>query len=55
MIPKLICWLIGHKIWVKAYSGTPTGNTNPISGQKGYFYLYGRQPFCHRCGHDLTS
>ena len=50
MITRLVCWLVGHKFYAKAYMAVRTGTFNPITGVEGHFYRLERQKFCLRCG-----
>jgi len=53
MIQKLLCWIWGHKIVVKAYTGDqiPTENAFGMEIQSSG-YVWKRMPYCLRCGKD---
>lgn len=50
MIPKVICWLWGHKFWIKAHTGEALG-LDPI-GRTIYAYRWEKQKFCLRCNKE---
>jgi len=51
MIIKLLCWLYGHKIVVKAYTGQTMKAQNGLGEDRMVsMYLYETKPFCVRCG-----
>ena len=54
MIKWLICRLWGHKTVVKKYTGeTMTATLNGFGDEgKVSLYVWGKVPFCLRCGKD---
>ena len=51
MLQKLLCFLLGHKTVVKAYTGeTITGDTTFDRDVKHLCYKWQRLSFCVRCG-----
>jgi len=52
MLTRFMCWMVGHKVWVQAFTDIPTGKTNPFTNEPGFFYNYTKLPFCQRCGHE---
>jgi len=53
MYIKFLCWVYGHKIMVKAFTG------NKIDTNMGYYtedmllYKWQREPRCIRCGKEV--
>lgn len=56
MIKRLICWIWGHKIIVKAYTGHTMPVTNPLTEaeQNVAMYKWEKMKFCLRCGKDVV-
>lgn len=53
MIAWLICWIWGHKILEKAYTGDQFDTHHRLYPQikvKGDYYRWEQLPFCLRCG-----
>lgn len=52
MIPKIICWLFGHKRREKSYTGNYSTNAD-ILGRYAAYYIWKYWEQCPRCGKDL--
>jgi len=51
MIKKILCFLLGHKIVIKAFTGKTMEQTdmvgNPVTSS---MYVWKRMDYCVRCG-----
>jgi len=56
MIKNLICWLWGHKVIHKAFTGNVIRGPDRLTGMESQItlYKYERTPFCTRCGKDVS-
>lgn len=55
---KLLCWVIGHRLMVKAFTGNTVKGTNPLTGQSDdviLLYRWQREPRCIRCGKTIPE
>ena len=52
MIIKLICWLWGHKVVHKAFTGNSIKGTNLLIDREVHIpcYKFQKSDFCTRCG-----
>lgn len=52
MIKKFICFIWGHKVVHKAFTGNTMPSINKLTGQKEDILLYKweKSKFCTRCG-----
>jgi len=55
MIPKFICWILGHKWYADFYTGETTEVSNPLSGGRDLIPVVYRKDTerCQRCGYYL--
>ena len=49
MLKKFICWWLGHKTMVKAF----TGNVITTNGIDDRLYKWQREKYCVRCGVEV--
>ena len=50
MIKRFICWVFGHSIMCKAF----TGNIIKIDGEDCPTYKWEKQTYCLRCGREVV-
>ena len=51
MIKKIICFLFGHKIVIKAFTGKTMEQTNMVGNPITVsLYVWRKMDFCIRCG-----
>lgn len=51
MLIKFLCWLFGHKVMAKAYTGETMETWNTRKGiTTSSMYVWERQDYCIRCG-----
>jgi hypothetical protein len=58
MLMKIICFLLGHKIVIKAATGKQFDTYHRLYPQitiKGNYYTLMRLDFCKRCGAKVTK
>ena len=54
MLHKFLCWLLGHKTMIKAYTGHKQRMLHPLGHECDVtMYRWERQRFCLRCGHEV--
>jgi len=56
MIKKFICWIWGHKVMLKAYSGKQIPATGVVGEQYlANTYTWRRSEYCVRCGKKVEE
>jgi len=57
MLKKIWCFLWGHKVVVKRFTGKTFPAVNPLTGadELGHYYGWERLPFCLRCGKEVKN
>lgn len=54
MIKKFICWIWGHNMMAKHFTGNQYDTNCKLTGNdiKGNYYIWKRLDHCLRCGED---
>lgn len=54
MIKRFLCWLWGHEVLAKAYTGETFAATNYMGDEhRVSLYRWERQKWCLRCGKEV--